>query len=635
MDDIDQLLFVYEHAEIAGSQPPVGTYLPLWQHFRYLVDRFNWITRNKWNPNRGYLPHRWLRANAAVVLFNRIVEDRVDVGQMRARGGLWTVLADAYDAYRNSLEAHGRCDFAHLQRKLLDFLSTPNGQLFLNGDGSDEHPGISYVLVDEYQDTNPIQERIYLGLAERTPHNLCVVGDDDQALYRFRGGTVACMVNFDCSCRQAWGSQVIVTQRPLSTNYRSSPGIVSWYDEYIRSFATMTQPGARVANKPQLVADPNWQLNKQTNGATIGNYPDVSFVVGQTEADVADLFADLVQGLLTNGIVTDRSQCVLLVRSTRDRSAGLYQNALQRRDIPVYNPRARTFLDQEEVQSALGTLMAILDPGAGVGRQVAAAGIQAMIQTWAAAYNQLSQIYPPLRDYVDRSVARIRQIPANQTVTQLAQQVTTFPATIQEILYHIISFEPFLTWQGDPERTLRLGQLTKLLEAYCTLPFPQHPGSSRGTLRTEPNRAGTIYQGQLNHLYYALVGLLTAQGLNDPEDEEVICPPGRFPVMTVHQAKGLEFPFVFVTKLGVHQAPVGAEILLEDELSVFTPTGPVGAFNAQARAEQDYVRLFYVAYSRAEYALVLLATAPELRDQGLGFGGFGRRWFEQRATRIA
>ena len=66
------------------------------------------------------------------------------------------------------------------------------------------YPGIEYVMVDEYQDTNPIQEQIYLTLTNNAPHNFCVVGDDDQALYRFRGGTVDCMVTFDQKCFHEW-----------------------------------------------------------------------------------------------------------------------------------------------------------------------------------------------------------------------------------------------------------------------------------------------------------------------------------------------------------------------------------------------------------------------------------------------
>ena len=70
-------------------------------------------------------------------------------------------------------------------------------------------------------------------------------------------------------------------------------------------------------------------------------------------------------------------------------------------------------------------------------------------------------------------------------------------------------------------------------------------------------------------MYYSLVALLVSEGLNDPEDEEIICPPGQFPIMTVHQAKGLEFPFVFVSNL-VPGRRIGAEFQLEDAMRQFS-----------------------------------------------------------------
>jgi DNA helicase-2/ATP-dependent DNA helicase PcrA len=634
LDEIDQLLFVYEHSELAASNPPQHVHLPLWRSFAYLVSRFSRVTQYRWTPGQSYLPHRWLRANATKVLFNRIVEDRVSVNQLQGQGGVLANLGGAYQSYLNSLETNLCCDFAHLQLKFLDFLSSPSGAWFLNGDGSAEHPGVQHVLVDEYQDTNLIQEELYLRLAQREPYNLCVVGDDDQALYRFRGGTVECMVNFDQACQRAFGEGVEVTPRPLSTNYRSHPQIVNWCDEYIRSFTVMTLEGARVANKPNLTADPDWFTKRQDEGAVIGNYPSVSFLVGQDDQQLANNFGNAVQGLLAGGIITDPSQCVLLIKSTQDRAAGLYQAALQSRNIPVYNPRSRSMLSQIEIRAALGALVAILDPNRAGVAQVRARGIQNMINDWVAAYTQVAQNNPMLADYINRATNRIRQIAANQTVTQMATQPTTFPATLQEIYYHIISFEPFATWEQDPEQTVRMGSLSKVLESYCSVPFPGHFGSTRGTLRTDRNIAGQVNAGQLNHFYYALVGLLVSEGLNDPEDEEVICPPGRFPIMTVHQAKGLEFPVVFVAKTGVQNAPVGAELELEDALQPFRDPATPAAFTAQQRAEQDYIRFYYVAYSRAQYALILLSLSREVTRQGLGFGGYGRHWFEQRVQRL-
>ena len=637
LDDIDQLLFVYEHSDLASSQPPLELHLCLWNHFHFLVERYNPLGY-RWKRSKPYPPHRWIRTNATDQLFKRIVEDRIDVSQMRATGGIWQTLAEAYEAYQQNLESNRSCDFAHLQLKFLNFLSSPSGKHFLEGDSSPDHPGINHVLVDEYQDTNPIQEKIYLQLAQCPPHNLCVVGDDDQALYRFRGGTVECMVNFDRTCESTWGANVQVTQQPLSTNYRSHPKIVNWCDKYIRSFYVMTQHGARVPNKPSLLPDSQWNISRTSQGVQLGDYPAISYLVGDNVRDTANRFAELVKGLFDNRIISDLSQCVLLLRSTRAKpqSAGPYQEALEQKGIQVYNPRARTFLEQPEIQTALGALVQILDPNQTELAKIKKGVVKSAIENWIQTYIQQAEQNLDFSNYVTQAIERIKQTSANETVTQSASQdARQSPATIQEIFYHLISFEPFATWQQDAEQTVRLGRLSKVLESYCTLPFSGYVGSNRGNLKIDGQVAGQINSAQLNHLYHSLMGLLVSEGLNDPEDEDIICPQGYFPIMTVHQAKGLEFPFVFVSKLGIRNAQIGAELQLEDAMRQFRTDPPQSAFNAQERVEQDWIRFFYVAYSRAEYSLVMLTTKSELSNHGIGFGGYGNEWFSREAQQLS
>ncbi len=635
LDEMDQLLFVYEHSVLASSQPRQDLHLPLWQHFHLLTERYNQAAGYRWRRTDNYLPHRWIRTNATVQLFNRIVEDLISVSQMREEEGIWNTLGEAYESYRRNLETNQSCDFAHLQLKFLKFLKSSSSEHFLRGNRTPNHPGISHVLVDEYQDTNPIQEEIYLRLAHHPPHNLCVVGDDDQALYRFRGGTVDCMVNFNLSCQRTWGSQAQVTPIHLSTNYRSHPEIVGWCDNYIQSFDILTEPGARVADKPNLSPDPQWSVSRASQGAQIENYPTVSYLVGQSKRDVANQFAELVRGLLNNRIVSDPSQCVLLLKTTRISSSGPYQDALEHRGIQVYNPRGRTFLEQPEIQTAMGALATILDPDQTILCRVRTRGVKSTIQSWIQTYTEQASTNSTLSDYVNQAINRIRQIPAGQIVTQsTTQSTTTINATIQEIFYHMISLEPFASWQEQTDCTVRLGKLSKVLESYSMLPFLGSVGSTRGVLQTDRQNAGQIRSEQINHLYHSLIGMLVSEGLNDPEDEEVICPQGFFPIMTVHQAKGLEFPFVFVTELGTQNVRIGAELQIEDAMRPFRTNPLPVTFDAHERAEQDYIRLFYVAYSRAEYSLVLLTRAKELRDQGLGFGGYGREWFSRQTQQL-
>src|SRR5207247_10229569 len=108
----------------------------------------------------------------------------------------------------------------------------------------------SHVIVDEYQDTNPVQERIFFRLATGY-RNICVVGDDDQALYRFRGATVENFVDFPDRCDRTLGVRAI--EIPLDTNYRSCPPIVAFYRQFLDQCdwtkAPPTTGSYRVASK--------------------------------------------------------------------------------------------------------------------------------------------------------------------------------------------------------------------------------------------------------------------------------------------------------------------------------------------------------------------------------------------------
>ena len=98
--------------------------------------------------------------------------------------------------YRELLkgEHSDKVDFSCLQQRAYQYIS----QQLLSG------TVFQHVIVDEYQDTNTIQKKIYMQLASGNK-NICVVGDDDQALYRFRGATVENLVDFENICEKEIG----------------------------------------------------------------------------------------------------------------------------------------------------------------------------------------------------------------------------------------------------------------------------------------------------------------------------------------------------------------------------------------------------------------------------------------------
>jgi DNA helicase-2/ATP-dependent DNA helicase PcrA len=624
LDELEQLLFIYDHSSLAGTVSGGGD-LEMWREFEYLVNGWNPVSGGSWDPQREYPPSRWMRARAAVTLFNRIVEDMVDVAAMGRQGGHWAILTEGYEEYRQALDANYRCDFAHLQQRFLDFLDSPTGRVFVQGDSTAEHPRLQHVLVDEYQDTNPIQEAIYMKLGAEGPHSLTVVGDDDQALYRFRGGTVECMVTFAKACHRAWGiSSDSVERVALAKNYRSHPKIVQWCDAYIRSFPEMQRTEARSPEKPSLGCC----------SGIAGDYPSVAALTGRTYPQVAERFADLVRDLVEEGIVHGPEQCALLLKSVRENTkwAGRYSEALRARGLEVYNPRSRTFLQQEEVQAALGAVVEVLDPAGGAQGAVRGRGIQTMVDEWRSAYLDVADECTELAAYVQSARDRIGQMDEGEAILQASSEgPTSMPATLQEVFYHILGFAPFVGWQQDPERTVRLGRLTKVMETYSSIPYPGTGIPTRGFLRTSRTAAGQVSFTWRTHFYYALVGLLVSEQLSDPEDEEVICPPGRVPIMTVHQAKGLEFPFVFVGGLMLPVEPDSTH-RLEDALKPFRQSAPLVQFTAEERAVQDLVRFFYVAYSRAQHALVLLLRTGDIESGATALGFLSPEEFRDRVT---
>jgi len=568
---------------------------------RLLQSNFDYIF------NRPY-PNLWTWTNSLKTLFDRIIDYMIDIDALRKAGGHWKELAEAYDIYVNKLNKSYKCDFAHLQKYFLDFLNTPRGEFFLKGDGTSQHPPLLNVLVDEYQDTNPIQEEIYFTLARNAPHNLTVVGDDDQALYRFRGGTVECMVGFNDQCQNKWG--VSSNQIALVNNYRSNSGIVKWCNDYINSFKLMSQNQARVQGKPPISS-----ASERT-----GNHPNVGLIREGRVRDVATSFATAVQGLLDNGIIEDYSQCVLLLRSTKDSRnyATPYIEALRQQGIPIYNPRSRAFLDQPEVQELLGAFVSIIDTELEGADERYLHDVIQMVRIWLQAYDNIAQSNPLLRKYVERSQEAISNLPVNERIT---------PGT-STILYRILSHEPFITYQSDPEQDLRLSKVTRLFEVFCS-----HVGRS---LHTDSNHEGRINGWWLYEFYHIFCGYLQNQGIDDDEDEEVICPLGRLPIMTIHQSKGLEFDFVFVGTLG-SSISVRSEHELESNLRRFRQNASIIIHSPEDAVWHDTIRLHYVAYSRAKHALILLASNSQLRKSGTetaSFGGYGGQWIKQNIQRL-
>ena len=143
-------------------------------------------------------------------------------------------------------------DFAMLESRFLDLLKHDKLDLFLDN--------IRIVLIDEYQDTNLIQEDIYFTIAKsalKNNGNITVVGDDDQSLYRFRGATVDLFTNYKERVKDKLGIDVVEIN--LKTNYRSTENIINHCNQFVEIDDEYQL--ARVKNKPKIIA-PDFDKDK-------------------------------------------------------------------------------------------------------------------------------------------------------------------------------------------------------------------------------------------------------------------------------------------------------------------------------------------------------------------------------------
>jgi DNA helicase-2/ATP-dependent DNA helicase PcrA len=194
-------------------------------------------------------------------------------------------LGRAHAAYEAALIDENRVDFAHIQKFFLDILDDETV-------GADVRRSIRYVMVDEYQDTNYIQERLLDRLS--TGHgNLCVVGDEDQALYRFRGATVRNILEFSLTHPDT-------TVIKMTTNYRSHEAIVAAYDKFMAA-ANWSNPTGGPSFRFEKTIEPNPEV-------TFPDYPAVFSIWGTNRRDEAHRFASLVAFPATNGVIEDYSR---------------------------------------------------------------------------------------------------------------------------------------------------------------------------------------------------------------------------------------------------------------------------------------------------------------------------------------
>jgi DNA helicase-2/ATP-dependent DNA helicase PcrA len=571
LDETERLFLVYTHSRICKEDKADPGLLKL----------LAWADNPDAPRRMDVLPSRWQRARTFIDLLQRVVEDRVDGARLIAAQPHLALLTAAIADYERILGDHHVTDYTLVQQQALDFLSSAAGHDLLHGNA--DRAGIRHVIVDEYQDTNPLQAALYRALAAVPPHHLCVVGDDDQALYRFRGGTVASMVRFADDCTRAWPG-CSVSPVSLSQTYRSHPAIVNLCNTAITSSLAMQRPGARVAGKaalrPTRLAHPDG--------------PVVWAIRGKNANEVAANFAGLMRCLVAQGVLSSVSQCALLARSVKETTLALgpYIAALRASAIPVASSRSPK--DHVVYQSAIGVLSKVLDPNARLLMAITAdheSGLGTYIRTSrdVCDHQGLTEFAGEMHSWLVSSQDACR----DQTLSHILEYILNTSVCMQAI-------------DRDESAVAVAHMLRQKVAAYGRIVEEGRRGLPR------PRDVDGVYDGWVKRVYRLLLRELSEARASDRDDAAPLLSVDAMPVLTIHRAKGLEFPAVAVVvgERGNHPDRTyrleRAVLLYRRDVNL--PCDPITYLGGDddERAIQDNERLAYVAYSRARDLLFLL-----------------------------
>ncbi len=523
LDELTQLFFIYEN-------------------FDEITTQINGMFLGKWK-------RKWDTIDNICSFFNKITEEMIELDLLSSSSDdFLKLLSYSYKKYQNKLFEKNKVDFSHLQKIFFDLLQNP--ELY-----SKIKQKIKYIMVDEYQDTNYIQEQILLTLAS-PENNICVVGDEDQALYRFRGATVRNILEFPKNFRNC-------KQIKLTTNYRSHKDIIERYNKFITS---INWNGFRY--QKEIKPNPEEKFP---------DYPTVFLIWGENKKDEAERFVMLLKFLKENKIIQDWSDIALLLKSVRPEHSSHYIEALNKNNIPYFAPRAKRFFDNDEIKLLSACYVIIL----GFYENLNDYPNKEYIEDAIALLGSVIIKYPSLKDYLQRKRRQIENLKKG-----------SLDLTILDYFYQLLAYEPFSSFLRNRNNAYSLSIFSNLIKV-----FQDYYNIS---LVTSINKEYIKF-----YLFGSFFNFLLEIGVDEYEDPDNPIPKGFVQIMTIHQSKGLEFPVVIVGSIDKRFH------VQKDVDKYLLPFSKRGTFETEKQmTEFDRLRHYYVAFSRAQKILVL--TTPDI-----------------------
>ena len=489
---------------------------------------------------------RFVNSRLYLQVLNILREDDVDLDLVPEP------LFDALASYKQLLHRHRYFDYAEILDAAVLLLESDDGDQTAAPLLAHVRDNVRYVVVDEYQDVNPIQERLVRALC-RFGANICVVGDDDQTIYQWRGSEIGNILTF--TDRYAGVHRVT-----LADNFRSSTGVV--------------QLGQAVAELNEV------RLPKAMEAGGHQTYERGDILALQfddAEAEAAWI-CDRVQRL--RGVpfhdepsAEDRglswSDCAVLFRSVAHDADALVDE-LRRRRIPYVIKGLTRLFDVPEVQAAVTCFRYV--NGEVTNDEVIAAWIAADLGLTRADLDRGLTVLNGARDW--RPGERWGAYNIQRTYLDFLEQVRLREERVPS---------PHESNRGELV-FYNLGKFSQAISDFEQIHFS-----------SDPARKYETFSGWLTHQapdYYA-------DGGEDPG----YATPDAVTISTVHQAKGMQWPAVFVPAMRRNRFPSRRQ----GGVNVFhvLPQGAVRDPGRYRGLLEDERRLFYVAVTRAQKYLAI------------------------------
>lgn len=421
---------------------------------------------------------------------------------------------------------------------------------------------LKYLIVDEYQDINPIQDRLIKKLYESSKARITVVGDDDQNIYQWRGSNSRFIKEFLDIYKPS-------TQAKLEENYRSSKGITTLAEKVIERNDRISKKMIS-ANKQDFVKKEDVLYN------SFDHIPDENEYIATTIQKLLGTYfkeEDVERGL-------DYSDFAILLRTWS--KARQIVETLERHGIPYITAGVNQLFETYEVIAARAIFL-FLD------RSVSQEELK---QQWLNIPRSIIK-----EKKLDKAIENLKKKYPELNISK--KGVLNYDYNLQEIYWNFIEDAEVTeeVFSDEIQAEVRMFNLGKFSQVIYDFEFINYASS----------KPSFHLFNFLNFIRYAAVDYYPEGWLNNPYKT-----PRAVQIMTVHQAKGLEFPAVFIPGLNKNYLPAKKPGGLNEWH--FLPRTLIKHQERYEGTVEDERRLFYVALTRPQKYL-FISRAPDLNNQ--------------------